>query len=362
MRIHKATRKYEQWLAAHCLVVKPDLNRKHALMRAGAFNFFRGTFYRWMQRWPEMGSDVAKAPVVPAVGDLHVENFGTWRDVEGRLIWGVNDFDECAPLPYTIDLVRLAASAILATREEKLGLSEATICHAILQGYRASLAKGGVPFVLDGQHHWIRHAATAGIKPAAAFWAALAKLPAAGPALSASARKALVAALPAAATDVKFKRRVAGVGSLGRPRFVALANLRGGLIAREAKAWLPSAVLWVEGRDRAKNYSTATVDDAMRSPDPTLRFRRRWILRRLAPDCIKINLADLPRDRDEERLLKSMGAEVANIHLGEAKGRSKILRHLRRLPSLWLIRAARKMADAIATDWREFRASPLHGS
>jgi len=36
---------------------------------------------------------------VLAVGDLHVENFGTWRDAEGRLIWGVNDFDEAWRLP-----------------------------------------------------------------------------------------------------------------------------------------------------------------------------------------------------------------------------------------------------------------------
>ena len=49
-----------------------------------------------------------------AVGDMHVENFGTWRDAEGRLVWGVNDFDEAAKMPYTIDLVRLAASAMLA--------------------------------------------------------------------------------------------------------------------------------------------------------------------------------------------------------------------------------------------------------
>src|SRR5579864_4558132 len=262
MRIHKATRKYEGWLAGHCAVVKRDLDRKHELMRLSAFTFFRGTFYRWMQRWPEVGRDVTKAPVVPAVGDLHVENFGTWRDVEGRLTWGVNDFDECAPLPYTIDLVRLAASAILATREEKLRLSETTICSAILRGYRASLGRRGVPFVLEGQHHWIRHAATAGMKPAAEFWAALAKLPPAGPTLSAGTRKALSAALPAASSDVVFKRRVAGVGSLGRPRFVALADLHGGPVAREAKAWLPSAVLWVEGKDRAKNYSVRTVDDA----------------------------------------------------------------------------------------------------
>ena len=50
------------------------------------------------------------------VGDLHVENFGTWRDAEGRLIWGINDFDEACPMPYTIDLVRLAASADLAIK------------------------------------------------------------------------------------------------------------------------------------------------------------------------------------------------------------------------------------------------------
>jgi hypothetical protein len=276
--------------------------------------------------------------------------------VEGRLVWGVNDFDECAPLPYTIDLVRLASSAILATREEKLSLSEPAICLAILQGYRASLAKRGVPFVLDGRHHWIRHAATAGMRPPAEFWAAFARLPAAGPMLAAGARKALSDLLPGAAVDIEFRRRVAGMGSLGRPRFVALANLHGGLVAREAKAWVPSAVLWAEGRDRAKNYSADTVDDAVRSPDPTLRFRRRWIVRRLAPDCTRIDLADLPRDRDEERLLKAMGAEVANIHLGGDRAAARIMRHLPRLRPSWLFRAAEKMADAIATDWREFRA------
>ncbi len=361
MRIHKATRKYERWLAAHCAVVKSDLERKHELMRASAFSFFRGTFYRWMQRWPEIGPDVSKAPNVRAVGDLHVENFGTWRDIEGRLIWGVNDFDECAPLPYTIDLVRLAASAMLATREAKLGLPELAICRAILQGYRASLAVRGAAFVLDGHHHWIRHAATAGRKPPADFCAAAstAGSPAGWPdeTLSAGARQVLVAALPAAAIDVVFKRRVAGVGSLGRPRLVALANLDGGLVAREAKAWLPSAVFWAEGDDRWKNYSAETVDDAVRAPDPTLRYRRRWIVRRLAPDCMRINLADLPRDRDEKRLLTSMGAEVANIHVGDPKAAARIVRHLRRLPPSWLIRAAGKMADAIVADWREFRAA-----
>ena len=35
--------------------------------------------------------------------------YGTWRDTEGRLVWGINDFDEAYPSPYTNDLVRLAS-------------------------------------------------------------------------------------------------------------------------------------------------------------------------------------------------------------------------------------------------------------
>ena len=45
------------------------------------------------------------------VGDLHVENFGVWRDAEGRLVWGVNDFDEACEAAFAGDLVRLLASA-----------------------------------------------------------------------------------------------------------------------------------------------------------------------------------------------------------------------------------------------------------
>jgi uncharacterized protein (DUF2252 family) len=73
----------------------------------------------------------AGAPEALAVGDLHVENFGTWRDIEGRLIWGINDFDEAWRLPYTHDLVRLATSALLA--EMACDLKAGLI--AILKGY-----------------------------------------------------------------------------------------------------------------------------------------------------------------------------------------------------------------------------------
>ncbi len=89
-------------------------------MKADVFMFFRATYYRWAQIWPQVCPELANAPRVLAVGDLHVENFGTWRDLEGRLIWGVNDFDEAWPMAFTIDLVRLAVSAHLAAEAGRL--------------------------------------------------------------------------------------------------------------------------------------------------------------------------------------------------------------------------------------------------
>src|SRR5271166_1409217 len=117
-------------------------------MAEGVFPFLRATFYRWMQRWPKVCPSEAKAPQVLAVGDLHLENFGTWRDVEGRLIWGINDFDEFYRMPYTNDLIRLATSALVAQIpcDLKQGMA------AIVRGYAESLQAGGRPFAL-AEHH-----------------------------------------------------------------------------------------------------------------------------------------------------------------------------------------------------------------
>jgi uncharacterized protein (DUF2252 family) len=76
------------------------------------------------------------APKVLSVGDLHLENFGTWRDADGRLVWGVNDFDEAAIMPYPLDLVRLATSILHAA---KLAVSDQAAAEALLRGYRAGL-------------------------------------------------------------------------------------------------------------------------------------------------------------------------------------------------------------------------------
>jgi hypothetical protein len=352
MQIAKATARYEAWLSRHIRILDRDLQLKHEAMRSEPFPFLRATYYRWAQIWPEICPDAARAPKVLAVGDLHVENFGTWRDIEGRLIWGINDFDEAWRLPYTNDLVRLAASALMARMngEEKAGID------AILKGYREALEAGGRPFALAEHHRALRLAATERLHEAEQYWEKLHALPEVKDEPPAGALKALASLMPEAGLHSRIAHRIAGLGSLGRERYVAIAEWRGGSVAREAKALAPSACLWAaEGGGTAPIHYQEILDRSVRCPDPFVRLRRRWIVRRLAPDCSRIELAELPKVRDEVRLLHAMGWETANVHLGTAKARA-LLGDLKKRPRGWLLSAARKMEKAVLADFKDYRA------
>ena len=349
MDIREATRAYESWLATQTTIVRADLALKHRRMTESPFVFLRGTFYRWIARWPDVCSDLRGAPRVLAVGDLHVENFGTWRDAEGRLVWGVNDVDEACRLPCTQDLVRLATSALLAIAAHHFNVSVRAACEAVLEGYRASLARGGRPIVLAERRRWLRDIALNDLRDPVVFWAKFEDAPAATGRVPARALQWL---LPTPKPAYRTLRRVAGVGSLGRPRFVALAEWNGGLIAREAKAAVPSASAWAAGRAET-SLMTTVLRRAVRVPDPFFGVRDGWIVRRLAPDCTRIELADLPKRRDELRLLRAMGWETANIHLGSMTSH-RLAADLARRPARWLERAATDMSRIVSQDWRDW--------
>src|SRR5207244_7440722 len=224
MNIRKATTSYEGWMSGHIPTVTADLRYKHAQMAQSPFAFMRATFYRWMQLWKELCADASGAPGVLAVGDLHVENFGTWRDAEGRLIWGVNDFDEAAVMPYTNDLVRLATSALLAIEEGKLALKGKAACDAILEGYESCLEPPGNPFVIEEDHQWLRALANSELRDPTHFWKKMDELKQVRGEIYVSARDALEHCLPSRDLDYRVVSRVSGLGSLGRVRLVALTD------------------------------------------------------------------------------------------------------------------------------------------
>ncbi|MDQ6707597.1 MAG: DUF2252 domain-containing protein [Acidobacteriota bacterium] len=360
MDIRAATANYEAWLGKGITLIDTDLAHKHAAMSEAAFPFLRATFYRWAQLWPQVCPDCVKAPEVLGVGDLHVENFGTWRDVEGRLTWGINDFDEAYPMPYTVDLVRLAASAHLAIAMSHLRIEKKDACAAILAGYTEGLASGGQTFVLAEHHSWLRALVAGILRDPVPFWSKFDELPTLTRELPPSALRALRRMLPDKKLECRFVHRTAGLGSLGRQRFVAVADFRGGKIAREAKALAPSACIWAENRKSARTDGKLRyqqiIDQAVRAVDPFVRLKGRWIVRRLAPDCSRVELASMPKLRDEARLLHAMGFETANIHLGTKEAVKTIGNDLKKRPHGWLHHAAERMVKATIHDWKEWQA------
>ena len=353
MDIIKATKASDAWLAGSVPLIDADLRFKHQRMAQSPFPFLRATFYRWVQLWPHVCPELANAPAVLGVGDLHVENFGTWRDSEGRLVWGVNDFDEVAPMPYTNDLVRLAVSAKLAIREDGLSCDPTDACDAILAGYREGLGKGGAPFVLAEQHRWLRDLAASGLRDPTIYWQKFNQLPTLRVGVPATIKAALSQALPERRLPFRVVHRRAGLGSLGRRRFTALAEWRGGAIAREAKELVVSAWHWEEkSQGDAKVLYQRAIDQAVRVPDPFVKVNGHWLIRRLAPDCSRIQLGSLPKTRDELKLLHAMGWETANIHLGTKAAGGRVLKDLNQRPGKWLRRAAEAMAKATLEDWK----------
>ena len=99
----------------------PDLlPLRHGRMVNSAFTFYRGAALT-------MAADLAVTPNtgvrVQCCGDAHLCNFGGFATPERRIIFSINDLDETLPAPWEWDVKRLAASFVVACRDN--GLSEA---------------------------------------------------------------------------------------------------------------------------------------------------------------------------------------------------------------------------------------------
>jgi len=372
VNINQATEGFEAWLgeqlAAQGGLDSVALKLKHQAMKEdGAHAFLRATFYRWVQLWQETGID---GPKVLSVGDIHVENFGTWRDAEGRLVWGINDFDEVCGLPYTSDLVRLGVSARLATKELKdFETSADDASKLILHGYTESVRKATTtPFVLVESHPELTRLAQEAFlaTPAEKFWNKKIKKTQPAGTVPAAARKLLEGALPPGTTEVEFRKPVPddppGLGSRGKRRFYAFARWHGARVLREAKPVVPSACAWATGSTSAPRIAEL-LKSPKRCPDPTQQLRDGWIVRRMAPDAVKIELIGLTgaraTRREEETLFESMGAELGRLHTGTIGGKliAKDLESKSSHNNGWFATAVKAWSKALEQGQTDFNAS-----
>ncbi len=112
---------------------------RHGRMARSAFTFYRGAALT-------MAADLASSPVsgirVQCCGDAHLCNFGGFATPERHVIFAINDLDETLPAPWEWDVKRLAASFVVACRDN--GLSDAvgkdTVLTAV-RAYRESMAE-----------------------------------------------------------------------------------------------------------------------------------------------------------------------------------------------------------------------------
>jgi len=114
---------------------------RHGRMVRTPFTFYRGAALN-------MAADLAVTPMsglrVQACGDAHLLNFGDFATPERRIIFDINDLDETLPAPWEWDVKRLAASFVLACRNN--GFSQACARDAVLscvRSYRERMAEYG---------------------------------------------------------------------------------------------------------------------------------------------------------------------------------------------------------------------------
>jgi len=219
------------------------LHLKYQAMRADAFAFLRGTCHLFYQDWPS-GSPLDDAPATWICGDLHLENFGSYKGDNRLTYFDLNDFDEAALAPATWELARFLSSVLVGAETLGVNRPEAlALCHCFLDGYTAALQ--------DGKARWLERSTAEGMvksllsglgqRTRPEFLDSRTKLKGGKRMLRLDGKRALpatdkdyqkvtlfMAEFAAHQPDPKFfkvldvARRIAGTGSLGIERYVIL--------------------------------------------------------------------------------------------------------------------------------------------
>jgi uncharacterized protein (DUF2252 family) len=123
------------------------LRMKLERLRQDAFVFFRGTCHLFYEEWPA-DSALNEAPRVWICGDLHLENFGSFK-ADNRLVhFDINDFDEAELAPCTWDMARLLTSVLVGADSLKIRpRDKQTACEVCLDSYCRALAAGRARWV-----------------------------------------------------------------------------------------------------------------------------------------------------------------------------------------------------------------------
>jgi uncharacterized protein (DUF2252 family) len=325
------------------------LAMKYRKMRADPFVFLRGTCHLFYERL----ADIAPAPKVPSTwvcGDLHLENFGSYKGDNRLAYFDINDFDEAALAPCSWDLIRFLSSIRLGADSLSINGAEADmLCRVFLDAYAAALAAG--------KARWVERETSCGLvrnlldglgnRNRAAFLDTRTELKGKHRRIRCDGAKALPASeeqrkrietfvheFARTQPDPKFfdvldvARRIAGTGSLGVDRYIVLIEGKGspdGNYLLDIKEAMPSSLVahlkikqpkWASEAERVVTLQERMQPIAMAFLNAVNIEGKSYILRGLQPSEDRVALDHWNgKIRRLEEVLATMGQVVAWDHL-----------------------------------------------
>jgi uncharacterized protein (DUF2252 family) len=325
---------------------------KYRAMRSSTFGFLRGSCHLFYDRLPR-GGVFKSAPPVWVCGDLHLENFGSYKGDNRQVYFDVNDFDESALAPASWDLARFLTSLRIGLEAASIGEARVeALCQSFVDAYASSLASGKAYWVerdtaqglvrelLDG----LRERKRASFLDSRTFVKRGRRmlLTDGGKALPVdSAQRAAVESFmqefaesqpqPAFYRVLDVARRVAGTGSLGVDRFAILVQGKGspeGNYLLDLKQALPSSLVphlklaqprWKSEAHRVVELQRRQQAVSMAFLDPVRFTEAPYVLRALQPSEDRVRLAGPGRSPAEiEAVIGTMGQMVAWAQLRSA--------------------------------------------
>lgn len=370
------------------------LAMKYRALRDNAFSFFRGTCHLFYDRLAESGFDTG-APKVWCCGDLHLENFGSYKGDNRLVYFDINDFDEAALAPATWELVRLAASlhvglaaldlpfdriaALVGTLVDhyaqalacgKAGWIERDTAHGTVRQLLDQLRERNRADYLNGRTRLVRKRRRLLIDGERTL------------AVDDAERARVTATLDgfgATQADAAFyrvldvARRIAGTGSLGVPRYVVLVEGRGSPDRNylfDLKRSTPSSLgrLFADAQPRWPSDAAriAAVQQRMQAVTaaflhPVMHDGRPFVLRALQPSEDRLPFDRFGKSPDLfDGAIAMMGRCAAWAQLrsggrqGAATADALIAFAARRKWRLQVATAAAAMGDQAMADWATF--------
>ncbi|RBQ11709.1 DUF2252 domain-containing protein [Pedobacter miscanthi] len=124
------------------------LELKYEAMKENAFRFYRGTCGLFYERLSQLKS-IPKSPVGWICGDLHLENFGSYRGNNNLVYFDLNDFDEAIKAPVLWEVIRMVTSILIAFQTLEIESDQAMNMAALFIKSYATTLFGGKAMDLD---------------------------------------------------------------------------------------------------------------------------------------------------------------------------------------------------------------------